>query len=92
MTKTSLEEVNLSCQQRNEIEGTQNQVGITDIKKRKKKYLEGDILQPHLHQQSSIDVYCFMVGMIVNPGGGYSLCKAIRGCAALVGHFFEKIP
>ena len=25
-------------------------------------------------------------------GGGYSLCKAIRGCAALVGHFFEKIP
>ena len=25
-------------------------------------------------------------------GGGYSLCKAIRGCAALVGHFFEKNP
>ena len=25
-------------------------------------------------------------------GRGYSLCKAIRGCAALVGHFFEKNP
>ena len=25
-------------------------------------------------------------------GGGYSLCKAIRACAALVGHFFEKNP
>ena len=25
-------------------------------------------------------------------GGGYSRCKAIRGCAALVGHFFEKNP
>ena len=30
--------------------------------------------------------------VITRGGGGYSLCKAIRGCAALVGHFFEKIP
>ena len=41
-------------------------------------------------QHVKYNVHC-----VVNPGGGgggYSLCKAIRGCAALVGHFFEKNP
>ena len=39
--------------------------------------------------------YKALYNVTISPGGGgggYSRCKGIRGCAALIGRFFEKNP